>query len=251
MNRSIDYRALVFAMLLAVPTGVVSQAVGPRVKTRQGMVEGKQDAAVHAFLGIPYAEPPVGDLRWKAPLPAAKWNGVRKATDFGSHCLQGRVYGDMNFRDSGGSEDCLTLNVWLPAKPRSAKLPVMVWIYGGGFVNGGSSPPVYDGSAFARDGIVLVSFNYRLGNFGFFAHPALSAEQHGQLLGNYAYMDQIAALRWVRRNIAAFVKHFLFAQAMANGRVLNKFGQSWHSYASPFAAASNARLTATLANFTL
>ena len=103
MNRSINHRARVFAMLLAVPTGVLCQAAGPRVKTRQGVVEGKQEAAVRAFLGIPYAEPPVGELRWRPPVPAAHWDGVRKATDFGAHCLQGRVYDDMNFRDSGGA----------------------------------------------------------------------------------------------------------------------------------------------------
>ena len=103
MKPSRKYRACVFAMLLAVPTGVLCQAAGPRVKTRQGVVEGKQDAAVRAFLGIPYAEPPVGELRWRPPVQAAHWDGVRKATDFGAHCLQGRVYDDMNFRDSGGA----------------------------------------------------------------------------------------------------------------------------------------------------
>jgi para-nitrobenzyl esterase len=204
MHRSIHSRLFVFAVLLAVPTGALSQAAGPRVKTRQGIVEGKEDAAGHAFLGIPYAAPPVGDLRWKAPVPAANWNGVRKATDFGPHCLQGRVYGDMNFRDSGGSEDCLTLNVWSPAKPASAKLPVMVWIYGGGFVAGTTSEARQDGTHLAQHGVVVVSMNYRLGVFGFLVHPELAKESGRNSAGNYGLLDQLAALRWVHDNIAAF-----------------------------------------------
>jgi len=204
MNRSMNRRVLVFAMLLAVPTAVLSQTAGPQVKTRQGIVEGKEDAGVHAFLGIPYAAPPVGDLRWKAPVPATKWNGVRKTTDFGPHCMQGRVFGDMNFRDSGGSEDCLTLNVWVPAKPASAKLPVMVWIYGGGFVSGTTSEARQDGTHLAQRGLVVVSMNYRLGVFGFLAHPELAKESGRNSAGNYGLLDQLAALHWVHDNVAAF-----------------------------------------------
>jgi len=204
MRRSMKRRVLQFAMLLAVPTAVLSQTAGPQVKTLQGIVEGKEDAAVRAFLGIPYAEPPVGDLRWQPPVPAAKWNGVRKTTDFGPHCLQGRIYGDMNFRDSGGSEDCLTLNVWLPAKPASSKLPVMVWIYGGGFVSGTTSEARQDGTHLAQHGLVVVSMNYRLGVFGFLVHPELAKESGRNAAGNYGLLDQLAALGWVHDNIAAF-----------------------------------------------
>ena len=134
MNAKVVRRVLVVWTMLAAPSPLFAASSAPQVKTASGMVEGKDDGPVHPFLGIPYAAPPVGDLRWKPPAPAAKWSGVRKATEFGAHCMQGKVYGDMNFRDAGGSEDCLTLNVWVPTKPSAAKLPVMVWIYGGGFV---------------------------------------------------------------------------------------------------------------------
>jgi para-nitrobenzyl esterase len=179
-------------------------AAAPQVKTTSGMVEGKDEGAVHAFLGIPYAAPPVGDLRWKPPAAVAKWTGVRKATDFGPHCMQGNVYGDMKFRDSGGSEDCLSLNVWVPAEASRAKLPVMVWIYGGGFVAGTSSEARQDGTHLAQQGVVVVSMNYRLGIFGFFVHPELAKESGRNSAGNYGLLDQLAALEWVHDNIAAF-----------------------------------------------
>ena len=191
--------ALVGWTMLAVPT---TQA--PQVKTASGIVEGKDDGAVHAFLGIPYAAPPVGDLRWKPPAAAAKWTGVRKATEFGAHCMQGKVFGDMSFRDAGGSEDCLFLNVWVPAKPSGAKLPVMVWIYGGGFVAGSTSEPRQDGTNLAQQGVVVVSMNYRLGVFGFLVHPELAKESGRNAAGNYGLLDQVAALQWVHDNIAAF-----------------------------------------------
>lgn len=178
-------------------------ASAPKVKTHSGEVEGKVVGSVHAFLGIPYAAPPVGDLRWKAPLPAAKWSGVRQATDFGPHCLQGPVYGDMVFRDPGGSEDCLTLNVWVPAS-HAGKLPVMVWIYGGGFVAGTTSEARQDGTNLAKHGVIVVSMNYRLGVFGFFVHPELAKESGHNSAGNYGFLDQLLALKWVHENIAAF-----------------------------------------------
>src|SRR5277367_4802197 len=129
-TRGIRRSLAVWTML--TPLVLLAASSGPQVKTVGGVVEGKEDGAVHAFLGIPYGAPPVGDLRWKAPAGAPKWSGVRKATEFGPHCMQGNVYGDMSFRDPGGSEDCLSLNVWVPAKTSpGAKLPVMVWIYGG------------------------------------------------------------------------------------------------------------------------
>jgi para-nitrobenzyl esterase len=175
-----------------------------RVKTASGIVRGSARDAVVSFKGIPFAAPPVGALRWKPPQPVQSWSGVRAATSYGADCMQIPFPEDAAPLGVKPDEDCLYLNVWRPERAASGKLPVMVWIYGGGFVNGGSSPAVYDGSAFARDGVVLVSFNYRLGNFGFFAHPALSAEQAQGPLVNYAFMDQIAALKWVQNNIAAF-----------------------------------------------
>jgi para-nitrobenzyl esterase len=174
-----------------------------QVKTASGVVEGKEMGPVHAFLGIPYAAAPVGDLRWKPPVPAAKWDGVRKATEFGSHCMQTNVYGDMVFPDAGGSEDCLSLNVWVPTKAQG-KLPVMVWIYGGGFVAGGTSEPRQHGEVLAQQGVIVVSMNYRLGMFGFFVHPELAKESEHHAAGNYGLLDQTAALRWVHENIAAF-----------------------------------------------
>jgi len=175
-----------------------------RVKLDTGTVEGKQASAIRTFLGIPYAAPPVGDLRWKPPAPAAKWTGVRAAKEFGAHCMQGRVYGDMIFPDAGNSEDCLTLNVWSTAKKADAKLPVMVWIHGGGFAAGGTSEPRQHGEKLAARGVVVVSMNYRLGVFGFLVHPELAKESGRDSAGNYGLLDQTAALQWVQRNIAAF-----------------------------------------------
>lgn len=176
------------------------------VKTDHGKVQGKMgaDGQVRAFLGIPFAAPPVGPLRWKPPQPAVKWHGVRDATHFGSRCYQSEIFDDMVFRDPGPSEDCLTLNVWTPATKKSAKLPVMVWIYGGGFQGGGSSEPRQDGEHLARKGVVVVSMNYRLGVFGFLALPELAAESPAHSAGNYGLMDQTAALRWVQKNIKKF-----------------------------------------------
>jgi len=203
MNQQI-LRSLLASVILFTPLTLLATSSGPQVKTLSGVVEGKNDGAVHAFLGIPYAQPPVGDLRWKQPLPAASWKGVRKATEFGAHCLQGNVFGDMTFRDAGGSEDCLTLNVWVPAKPSSAKLPVMIWIYGGGFVAGSTSEGRQDGTHLAQQGVIVVSMNYRLGVFGFLVHPELAKESGRNSAGNYGLMDQLLALRWVRDNIAVF-----------------------------------------------
>lgn len=166
---------------------------------------GKQDGDVRAFLGIPYAAPPVGPLRWKPPMPLMPWSGVRQTTAFGSHCMQPTIYKDMIFRDPGISEDCLTLNIWTPAKDKHAKLPVMVWIYGGGFLAGGSSEPRQDGANLAgKNGVIVVSMNYRLGIFGFFAYADLAAESPVHAAGNYGLMDQLAAIRWVHDNIKNF-----------------------------------------------
>ena len=177
-----------------------------QVKTDAGLIEGlsADNAGVRAFKGIPFAAPPIGGLRWKAPQPVTPWTGVRKAVEFGPRPMQGAIYSDMIFRDTGPSEDCLYLNVWTPSKDGTDKLPVMVWIYGGGFQAGAASEPRQDGAVLARKGVVVVSMNYRLGLFGFFAHPGLAAESPDGATGNYGLMDQIAALQWVKRNIAAF-----------------------------------------------
>lgn len=177
-----------------------------RRQTGDGVVEGIRvpESGALAFLGIPYAAPPVGPLRWKPPQPVAPWSGVRPATAFGPRAMQGRIFDDMVFRDPGPSEDCLTLNVWTPATGQTGKLPVMVWIHGGGFVAGGSSEPRQDGARLAQRGVVVVSMNYRLGVFGFLAHPELTAESPDRASGNYGLMDMIAALQWVKRNIAVF-----------------------------------------------
>jgi len=191
-------------IVLFTPLALLAASSAPKVKTHSGEIEGKVDGQVHAFLGIPYAQPPVGDLRWKPPVPVAKWSGVRKATDFGSHCLQGKVFGDMVFHDPGGSEDCLTLNIWVPTKHAEAKLPVMVWIYGGGFVAGTTSEARQNGSTLAQQGVIVVSMNYRLGVFGFMVHPELAKESGHNSAGNYGLLDQLEALKWVHEKIAAF-----------------------------------------------
>ena len=175
------------------------------VATDAGKVEGavSADSKVQMFKGIPFAAPPVGPLRWKAPQPAPSWSGVRKATEFGPRCMQGRIYADMVFRDNGPREDCLYLNVWTPKAGAASRLPVMVWIHGGGDA-GSASEPRQDGENLARNGVVVVSFNYRLGVFGFFSHADLAKESGYHASGNYGLFDQVAALQWVRRNIAAF-----------------------------------------------
>jgi para-nitrobenzyl esterase len=177
-----------------------------RIKTTSGVVEGtgRQDSGVRMFKGIPFAEPPIGELRWKAPQPLKTWRGVRPATQFGPRCMQQPVFGDMNFRSNGMSEDCLYLNVWTPARSAGDRLPVLVYFYGGGFRAGDGSEPRYDGESMARRGIVALTVNYRLAEFGFFAHPALTAESPVQASGNQGFLDQTAALQWVKRNIAAF-----------------------------------------------
>ena len=180
----------------------------PVVRVESGELQGVVDDGVASFKGIPFAAPPVGELRWRPPQPAAPWTGVRQAAEFGADCMQGR-FGPPPAAGAPAptppSEDCLFLNVWRPASATpAAKLPVMVWIYGGGFVGGSAAMPVTAGAEFAKQGVVLVSVNYRVGRFGFFAFPALSRERPDEPKGNYAYMDQIAALQWVKRNIAAF-----------------------------------------------
>ena len=197
---------LLAVMLAAGFCSALAMAASPGMEASldTGVVRGSVQDGVIAFNGIPFAAPPVGDLRWRAPQPATAWQGVRSASEYGPDCMQLPFVSDAAPLVGTPSEDCLYLNVWKPAKPSAHKRPVMVWIYGGGFVNGGTSSAVYDGSQFAKRDVLLISFNYRMGRFGFFAHPALTAEGGDGLLGNYAFMDQLAALQWVRRNAAAF-----------------------------------------------
>ena len=195
---------IAMVLLASGAAAAAAQTTGP-VKTDAGPVTGVVAGDVAAYKGIPFAAPPVGDLRWKAPQPVKPWTAALAADHYAADCMQKPFGGDAAPLGTPPAEDCLYLNVWTPAARGAAPLPVMVWIYGGGFVNGGSSPAVYDGSAFARRGIVFVSMNYRLGRFGFFAHPALTAETpKGTPLGNYGFLDQFAALQWVKRNAAAF-----------------------------------------------
>jgi para-nitrobenzyl esterase len=161
-------------------------------------------SGVRAFKGIPFAAPPVGHLRWKPPQPVEKWEGELQADRFGPRAMQLPLFDDMQFRSNGMSEDCLYLNVWTPARSGKERLPVLVYFYGGGNVSGDGSEPRYDGESMARQGIVALTVNYRLNVFGFFAHPELTAESPHHASGNYGYLDQHAALRWVQKNIAAF-----------------------------------------------
>ena len=190
-------------LIAALAGSIAAAAASPAgaVSIPQGDVEGVVSGAVESFKGIPFVAPPVGDLRWRPPRPAANWTGVKIAKDFGPVCLQAAR--GFFVQQGRMSEDCLTLNIWRPAAAKPGqRLPVMVWIYGGAFIIGGSSTPFYDGSRFADRGVILVSFNYRLGRFGFFAHPALDGGPGP--VANYGLMDQIAALKWVKANIAAF-----------------------------------------------
>lgn len=181
-------------------------AFAVQVRVENGHIEGNYDTRtnIQSYLGIPFAKPPVDDLRWKAPQPLDNWSGVKKTKTFGPRPMQALVFGDMNFRSDGVSEDCLYLNVWTPAKRNTSGLPVLVYFYGGGFVAGDGSEPRYDGESMAKKGIVTVTVNYRLNVFGFFAHPELSAESPYGASGNYGLLDQHAALQWVQKNIAAF-----------------------------------------------
>ncbi|MEQ9437747.1 MAG: carboxylesterase family protein [Cyclobacteriaceae bacterium] len=177
-----------------------------QINVEQGSIEGKYNAetGLRMYFGVPFAAPPVGDLRWKAPQPLASWEGVKETKNFGPSPVQTNVFGDMRFRSDGVNEDCLYLNVWTPAKSKAEKLPVLVYFYGGGFVAGDGSEPRYDGASMAQKGMVAVTVNYRLNIFGFFAHPELSAEAPYKASGNYGLLDQQVALTWVKNNIAAF-----------------------------------------------
>lgn len=176
------------------------------VTTENGRLQGtaNADGSVVVFKKVPYAAPPIRELRWKAPRRAESWTGVLQADKFGPACLQTEVFGNLHLRAEQSSEDCLFLNVWVPNRNTKNKLPVIVWLYGGGFVTGDSSEPRYDGENLAKKGVVVVIPNYRLGVFGFFSHPDLTKESPNKASGNYGLLDQVAALQWVARNIASF-----------------------------------------------
>ncbi|MDT7778108.1 MAG: para-nitrobenzyl esterase [Acidobacteriota bacterium] len=199
-------RTILAAALLIAAAQACAAATPDRVKTANGVVEGagSQTSGVRIFRGLPFAQPPVGDLRWREPQPVKSWQGVRPAVKFGPRCMQQPVFGDMNFRSGSMSEDCLYLNVWTPAKSDKGRLPVLVYFYGGGFVAGSGDEPRYDGESMASKGIVAVTVNYRLGVLGFLAHPELTKESPHHASGDYGLLDQAAALRWVSQNIAAF-----------------------------------------------
>ena len=190
-----------FALINVLPEQCAAQT---NVKTANGVVEGTIENGVRTFKGIPYATPPIGELRWQAPQPVKDWQGVLKADAFGPRCMQRRIFDDMVFRSKGMSEDCLYLNVWTTAKSAKDKLPVLVYFYGGGFATGDGSEPRYEGASMAQKGIVALTVNYRLNVFGFLAHPELTKSSPNHASGNYGLLDQNAALRWVQQNIAAF-----------------------------------------------
>ncbi|PNE26304.1 carboxylesterase [Tannerella sp. oral taxon 808] len=189
-------------LLLVVGTHVAQTPV--RVKTADGILEGVNESGVKVFKGVPFAAPPVGDLRWRAPQPVKPWEGVRKADDFGPNPMQEPVFGDMNFGTTKMSEDCLYLNIWTPAQTMNEALPVLIYFNGGGLMAGSGSEPRYAGLTLARKGIIAITANYREGIFGFYAHPELSKEATYKGSGNYGFLDQVAAITWVKNNIRAF-----------------------------------------------
>ncbi len=194
-----------FSLLTIITCGqLTSDGSLPTVKTTNGILQGTQISGIAIFKGIPFAQPPVGDLRWKAPQPVKNWEGTLRADHFSARPMQLPIYSDMKFRSSGISEDCLYLNIWTPAKKGDEQLPVLVFFHGGGMKAGDGSEYRYDGESMARKGIVAITVNYRLGVFGFLAHPELSQESTFHSSGNYGLMDQTEALKWLHKNIAAF-----------------------------------------------
>lgn len=254
--------ALVIGILLTTSTSATETGVatlppgGPVVTTQSGDIQGVSENNVFAFKGIPYAAPPVGDGRWREPQPAVAWQGMRKATAYGDACIQVPGLSLANGGDPGRlSEDCLYLNVWTPQPDPSARLPVMVWIHGGAYIFGAGGMTIYDGTPLARKGAVVVNLNYRLGQLGFFAHPALEKENSGSP-ANFGLLDQIAALRWVQQNIALFggdpsnvtimgqsagAKSVLALVASPLARGLFQKGIAMSSYALPDATRAKAR----------
>ena len=201
----------VFAMLAIACIAVLSACsqkqateVTLQVKTQYGILEGFEQDGVKKFLGVPFAQAPVGELRWKAPQPLQAWDGIREAKNFGDDPMQPNIFGDMSFRGPARSEDCLYLNIWTTAATTADALPVLIYFNGGGLMAGSGSEPRYDGSSIAKEGVIGVTANYREGVFGFFAHPELTAASEYKGSGNFGFLDQVAAIKWVKENIAAF-----------------------------------------------
>lgn len=213
-----------------------AQAPAP-VRVEGGLVQGTIEDGLTVYRGIPFAAPPAGDLRWREPQLAAEWEGTRQAVKFGPACMQARAPGGNS--GPGMSEDCLYLNVWTPAKSTQERIPVFVWIYGGGFTAGATSEANYTGERLARKGVVLVSIAYRVGPLGFLAHPDLSSQDRNKVSGNYGLLDMISGLQWIQRNIAAFggdprqvtIQH-LNAQAVEQDRQISEaMATYWTNFA--------------------
>ena len=203
-NRTFAMLAIASLTLLSACTAKKSEEVTLQVKTQYGVLEGIEEDGVKKFLGVPFAQAPVGELRWKAPQPVQSWEGVRDAKQFGDDPMQPSIFGDMSFRGKAKSEDCLYLNIWTTAKTTADALPVLIYFNGGGLMAGSGSEPRYDGTSIAKEGVIGVTANYREGVFGFFAHPELTAASEYKGSGNYGFLDQVAAIKWVKENIAAF-----------------------------------------------
>ena len=207
MNKTIR----TFAMLAIASLAILSacskkqaKEVTLQVETKYGILEGIEEDGVKKFLGVPFAQAPVGDLRWKAPQPLQAWEGVRPAKAFGNDPMQLNIFGDMQFRGASRSEDCLYLNIWTTATTTADALPVLIYFNGGGLMTGSGSEPRYDGSSIAKEGVIGVTANYREGVFGYFSHPDLTAASDYKGSGNYGFLDQVAAIQWVKENIEAF-----------------------------------------------
>ena len=259
MTKLVIMKAKIMTVMVALATAISSMAqIGPRVTTANGVLEGTDCSGVKVFKGVPFAQPPVGQLRWRAPKPVENWSGVRSAKDFGPNPMQQNIFGDMMFGTSQMSEDCLYLNIWTPSQTWDERLPVFIYFNGGGLMAGSGSEPRYAGMMLARNGVIAITANYREGIFGFFAHPELSAEADYGGSGNYGFLDQVAAIRWVKDNIAAFggdpgritimgesagslsvsalmaspLSRDLIAQAMgSSGSVLGITKRPWHTLA--------------------
>jgi para-nitrobenzyl esterase len=203
-TKSFAMLAIAGIAILSACTEKKAAEVGLQVKTQYGVLEGFEEDGVKKFLGVPFAQAPVGELRWKAPQAVLPWEGIREAKAFGDDPMQPDIFGDMNFRGSGRSEDCLYLNIWTTAATTADGLPVLIYFNGGGLMAGSGSEPRYDGSSIAKEGVIGVTANYREGVFGFFAHPELTAASDYKGSGNYGFLDQVAAIQWVKENIAAF-----------------------------------------------